>query len=96
MTTQFESQYNGVKMDRPAGLGNETWAKVEKSLHGTESGRLFKSATKEAAATSLGNTFAVPASASIEFKADRIKRDKAEDQSAARRGRPPSASHIIE
>ena len=50
MTTQFESQYNGIKMDRPAGLGNEAWAKVEKSLHGTEAGRLFKSAPKEAPA----------------------------------------------
>jgi hypothetical protein len=76
---QIKSEFNGAIFDRPAGISGDNWKKVEKNLNDTESGRLFRKVNSEAPAAqseSSGKSFAMPQSASIEFSADKAKREK--------------------
>jgi hypothetical protein len=95
MSAELVSAYNGTVLQKPAGLSENEWKSTMNDLRKTEAGYLIKDhhpVQAENLVQSSSKTFAIPQSASIEFAADKAKREKAEaeatDKPSKPRGRP--------
>lgn len=71
--TQLVSEFNGVVLNKPSHLTDKEWAVTTRGLKESHGGRLFSSHEHKEPAK---NSFGVPASDSIEFAADKAKREK--------------------